>query len=127
VKRTDPAFITLHDCHHHFWIAGADCQTDPASLPWKTAAEFFPRSSTVGALENSTDIFAAGHARAGGETPRRPLPRIQRCVNSLRIRRVKRDFPTACVRVVRRRCVKDQYPSLARHRGLKQSAITTVL
>src|SRR5262249_1642372 len=76
VERTDPAFITLHNCHHHLGIAGADCQTDPAGLPGKTAAEFLPGAAAVRAFENSSDIFAAGHARAGSETPWRPLARI---------------------------------------------------
>ena len=99
----NPAFVTLHDCHDDFWIAGADCQTNPASLPGKTAAEFFPGSAAVGALENSADIFAAGHARTGSETPRRSLARIQRCVNNLRIRRIERDIATTRMRVMRRR------------------------
>src|SRR5262249_52366807 len=89
VGRTKPAFVTLHNRHHDSWIAGADCQTNPASLPGKTAAEFFPACAAVGTLENSANILAAGHARTGSETPWRSLPCVQRSVNILRIRRVK--------------------------------------
>ena len=64
VRRTDSAFIALHDRHDNFWIAGANCQTNAASLSGKTAAEFFPACATVSALENSADVFAPGHARA---------------------------------------------------------------
>ena len=109
----------MHDRHDDFWIAGTDCQTNAASLPGKTASKFFPGATAVGALENSTDIFAAGHARAGSETPRRPLARVERCVNNLRIRRIEHDIATTRLRVVRRLCVQYQLPSLARIRCFK--------
>ena len=114
VKRPNPTFITLHHCHHDFWVAGADCQTNSASLTGKTAAEFFPSRAPVGALENSADVFTPGHAWTRRETPRRSLPRVKHCINNLRIRRVKCDIATARLCVVRRRCMQDQFPALTR-------------
>src|SRR5262245_2117501 len=108
VKRSNPTFITLHHRHDDFWIAGADCKTDSASLTGKTSAKLFPGSAAVGALKNSADVFAPSHAWATSETPRRPLSRIQRGVKNLRIRRVECDITTARLCIVGRQCVQDQ-------------------
>src|SRR5262245_25408188 len=83
VERPNPTFITLHNCHHDFWIAGADCKTNPTSLTGKTATELFPSSSPVVALKSSADVLAPRHARARTETPRRSLPRVEHGVNNL--------------------------------------------
>src|SRR5262245_42555406 len=76
VERSNPTFITLHNCHDDFWIAGADCKTNSASLTGKTSAELFPGSAAVGALKNPSDVFAPSHAWARSETPRCPLSRV---------------------------------------------------
>src|SRR5207248_7458370 len=83
VERTEASFVTLHNCHHDFCIAGADRQTNSASLTRKTAAELFPACAAVSALKNSANVFTPGHARSRSETPRRASPRVQHRVKDL--------------------------------------------
>src|SRR5690349_4320354 len=85
VQRSKPAFITLHNRHNYFWIADTYRQSNATSLPRKTGLQFLPGRTAIVTLKNPANIFAAGYARTGCKTPRCSLPRVQRCVDDLRI------------------------------------------
>src|SRR5215471_18722423 len=107
IERPNPTFITLHNCHDDFWIAGTDRQTNSTSLTGETTTQLFPACAAIDALKNSANVFAPSHTRAGTETPRCPLAGVQYGVNNLRIRRIDRDVATARLCIVGRLRVQD--------------------
>jgi len=104
----------------------ADCQSNAAGLSRQTAPKFLPSRAAVSALENSADIFAAGYARAGRETPRCALSRIKRRVNNFGIRWIHYHIATASAGLVRRGRLQDHFPTFACISCLEEPAFAAV-
>src|SRR4029077_7109654 len=104
------------------WNTRANGQTDTAGLSRQTAVKLLPLCATIGALENSADIFTTGQVRAGSKTPRGALSRVKRSIDDFRVRRIDHHIAAARTRVVRSRCVQGQFPVLARIGRFKQPA-----
>src|SRR5882724_4823996 len=126
IQPAKSSFVTLHDCHEDPRVCCADGQTYAAGLSGQTAAKFLPTRATVGALENSPDIFPASHAEAGSETPWCALSRIKRRINCLPVRWIEHHIATSSARVVWSSCFQNQFPCFARIRGLEQSAFAAI-
>ncbi len=119
------AFIALHDRHHDLRIARRDGETDAAGLPGKSAGQLLPGGAAVRALENAAGVLARGR-NSVGETPRRPLPRVEGGVENLRVRRIHHHIRAARARGGGPVGVQDVRPGLACIGGFEEAALAAI-